>query len=89
MDRLLELLTDAPNKRFHIPAANHCGQIHIDDTFGGTNLPETFAVWDLETPYTIEPDQFKSKGKSTPFAGWKVYGKCVMTVYKGQVVYRA
>ncbi len=33
--------------------------------------------FDLAVEYTIEPEKFISMGKSTPFAGWKVYGKCI------------
>jgi dihydroorotase len=32
-------------------------------------------LFDLETEYTIDPTKFASKGKSTPFAGWHVFGK--------------
>ena len=43
--------------------------------------------WDLETEYRIDPERFFSKGRSTPFAGWQVYGRCVKTVYHGNTVY--
>lgn len=33
--------------------------------------------FDVETEWTIDPEQFISKGKSTPFAGWKVVGKVI------------
>ena len=88
MERLLKLLTDAPNSRFHIPQTGLTQPTRIDETFDCAGLPDTFTVWDLETPYTIEPEHFLSKGRSTPFAGWEVYGKCVMTVCRGQVVYK-
>ena len=46
------------------------------------------AVFDVETPWIIDPEQFRSKGRNTPFAGWEVYGKCLMTVCGGKVIYR-
>ena len=44
-------------------------------------------VFEISEPYRIDPDTFASKGKSTPFAGMEVYGRCVLTVYDGNVVY--
>ncbi len=46
-----------------------------------------FSVWDIEHEYTIDPNDFASKGRSTPFCGDKVYGKCLMTVRNGETVY--
>ena len=46
-----------------------------------------YSVWDLDNEYVINPADFKSKGKSTPFEGKKVYGKCVMTVCGGKAVF--
>ena len=52
-------------------------------------LPETedFCVFDLNEEYEINPDDFLSKGKSMPFGGMKVYGKCLLTVSKGRIAY--
>jgi len=46
-----------------------------------------FSVWDLDAKYTIDPKDFVSLGKSTPFAGYEVYGKCMMTVIGDKVVW--
>ena len=48
-----------------------------------------FSVWDLESSYTVDPAQFLSLGKATPFEGWQVNGKCLLTVCDGKVVYQA
>jgi len=46
-----------------------------------------FSVWDLRQTYIIEPEeQFLSMGKSTPFSGWRVWGKCLATVCDGKLV---
>lgn len=45
-------------------------------------------VYDLECEYEINPDDFQSKGRSTPFANRKVYGKCMATFAKGKLVWR-
>ncbi len=46
------------------------------------------AVFDLNCEYEINPDDFKSKGKSSPFTGTKVFGKCVATFCNGKLVWR-
>ena len=47
-----------------------------------------YAVWDLNAHYRIDPAQFCSMGKSTPFAGQTVYGRCVRNVCGGAVVWQ-
>ncbi len=53
------------------------------------NLPfdGSFTVWDLNENYKINPDDFLSKGKSTPFNNTDVYGQCLFTVCGGKKVY--
>jgi len=46
-----------------------------------------FSIWDLRQVSYIEPEEFQSMGKSTPFAGWKVSGKCMATVCGGKLVW--
>ena len=48
-----------------------------------------FSVWDLEDRYEIDPAEFRSMGKATPFAGRAVYGRCLKTVHEGRTVYNA
>ena len=48
-----------------------------------------FSVWDLDAQYTIDPADFLSQGKATPFAGWNVHGKCMAAFHDGQAVYLA
>ncbi|MBQ9839224.1 MAG: dihydroorotase [Oscillospiraceae bacterium] len=48
-----------------------------------------FSVWDLEALETVDPDKFLSKGKAMPFKGHQLYGKCVLTVCGGKVVYKS
>lgn len=52
-------------------------------------LGEDFSIWDLEECYKIDPSDFLSQGKATPFAGWEVFGKCIATVCDGKIVYNA
>ncbi len=54
------------------------------------NIPlgNDYTVWDLSKEITVDPEQFLSKGKATPFEGWKLLGECVMTVCDGNIVYK-
>ncbi len=53
------------------------------------NIPMTcdFSIWDLRQSSYIEPEDFQSMGRSTPFAGWKISGKCLATVRDGKLVW--
>ena len=55
----------------------------------GIPVGEDYTVWDLQKEFTVDPDEFISMGKATPFTGWKLSGRCMMTVCDGKVVYRA
>ena len=46
-----------------------------------------YSIWDLNSEYAIDPQEFLSMGKATPFTGWKVCGKCMATVCDGKTVY--
>lgn len=49
---------------------------------------DSFTVWDLNTEFTVNPDEFLSKGRATPFKGEKLFGKCVLTSLNGKTVYK-
>lgn len=55
----------------------------------GIPLGNEFSLWDLNAEYTIDPTEFLSMGRATPFAGKNVFGKCMLTVKDGQIVYQA
>lgn len=70
MDRLIELMSLAPRKRFFIPTREN-----------------DLSVWNLDAEYTIDPADFQSKGRSTPFANKKVNGRNIMTIHNGKIVW--
>lgn len=72
---LVRLLHDAPNRRFGLKNDFLAGQ------------PANFTVFDLREQYRIDPDEFLSMGRSTPFAGWRVNGRCKLTVAGGKIAY--
>ncbi|MCR5136214.1 MAG: dihydroorotase [Oscillospiraceae bacterium] len=53
----------------------------------GLPCGDSFSVWDLERHYAVDPGEFLSRGHATPFAGREVYGRCMLTVHEGRVVY--
>ena len=55
----------------------------------GIKLGCDYSIWDLEAEYSVDPEEFVSMGKATPFEGWKVNGRCMATVCGGKVVYKA
>ncbi len=46
-----------------------------------------FTVFKLDEKYTIDPADFLSLGRATPFEGAEVYGRCLLTFYEGRAVY--
>ncbi len=78
LERLTELMSCAPARRFKLPG----GEIKAGS-------PADLAVFDTDTEYTIDPAEFASKGRATPFEGWRVKGKCLMTVCAGRTVWKA
>ncbi len=68
LEKLIELLTVNPRKRFGI-------------------IQDGFTVWDLNAVSTVDPAEFLSMGKATPFAGWQVQGRCMATVCGGKIAY--
>lgn len=76
LEKLIELMSVNPAKRFGIKTG-----IRVGDK-------ADFTVFDLNEKYTVNPDDFLSKGKATPFEGKEVFGKCKMTVANGDIAYK-
>ncbi len=45
-------------------------------------------VFDPDEAWTVDPEQFASKARNTPFAGWRVQGRVKYTIVKGRVIYK-
>ncbi|QQE75958.1 dihydroorotase [Brevibacillus composti] len=74
---LIDLLTVKPAESFQLPY----GRLEV-----GADADVT--VIDLDTEKAIDPDSFASKGRNTPFAGWKCKGWPVLTMVAGRLVHR-
>ncbi len=76
MARLMELLNGNAARRFGYGTPLAEGQ------------PADLTVFDLDRPFTVDPEQFQSMGRATPFAGMELYGVCLLTMADGKIVWR-
>jgi len=70
LEKLVDLMAHTPRR--------------LLESWTGRALPAAACAWDLEKKYGIDPDKFASMGKSTPFEGWEVYGKCAWVEIGGK-----
>lgn len=75
LEKLIELMSAAPARRFGLKSGISVG------------APADLTVFDLNAEYEIDPKSFLSKGKATPFAGDRVFGKCILTMVGGRPAY--
>ena len=76
LKKLIELMSVNPRKRFGFAGG------YIED-----GAPADITVLDLNRQWTIDPADFASMGRATPFDGWQVFGKVTMTMVEGEVKY--
>lgn len=75
LGKAVDVLAEAPRRIFNLG--------------GGLKEGEAadITVFDLEKRFTVDPSTFLSKGRSTPFEGWELYGECCLTLVDGRVAY--
>lgn len=76
LEKLMELMHTNPSRRFGIGSPIEVGN------------PADLTVFDLNRSFTVDPEQFESKGKSTPFAGETLFGICKLTMVNGRLVWQ-
>ncbi|PAE43266.1 dihydroorotase [Bacillus sp. 7884-1] len=76
LEQLIGYLTLKPAESFSLPY----GKIEI-------GAPADFVLLNLDEEKAIDPQEFLSKGKNTPFAGWTCKGWPQMTIASGKVVW--
>ena len=74
--RALELWTDAPRRVFGLPA------VTLEP-----GSPADLVLLDPAAEWTVDPAAFHSKGRNTPFAGWRLRGRAMLTVCDGRVTH--
>ena len=75
LEKLLGLMSENPRRLFGLE-----GGVEEGDA-------ADFTVLDLGAQYRVDPEAFLSKGRATPFAGWDVQGRAVLTVVGGCEIY--
>ncbi len=75
LSRLIELLTIGPAKALNLPVGSLV-----------PGKPADVTIFDPDREVTIDPEAFRSKGRNTPFGGWKLRGAAVATVVGGRRV---
>ena len=76
--RLLTALTSRPAQILGIPG----GKLAKGE-------PADLALFDPDRPWRVDPEQFRSKAKNSPFEGRPVQGRIVRTIVGGRTVYQA
>ncbi len=77
MEQLMKLMHDNAKDRFGIG-----NDIEV-------SKKADFTLFDVSEKYTVNPKEFATKGRFTPFEGMEMYGVCKMTAYDGKVIYRS
>ena len=77
LKQLVEWMATKPAEIFDLPY----GKIEVGSV-------ADFTIIDLQKEQDINPEEFKSKGRNTPFTGWKAQGWPVMTIVEGKIVYQ-
>jgi dihydroorotase len=44
---------------------------------------------DVDKEWVVNPDDFVTMGRATPFENWKLQGENLLTILKGEIVYEA
>ena len=76
IEKLIQLMSENPRRIFRLGGAMQVGE------------RADIAVFDTTKPYTIDTAEFLSMGKATPFEGEEVYGRCMLTLFGGNVVWK-
>jgi dihydroorotase len=75
--QLVERMSTVPARIFGLPGGSLA-----------KGAPADVVVLDPEVEWTVDPAAFRSKSRNTPFAGRSVRGRAIVTIVRGQVVYR-
>lgn len=76
LEFLLRRMTSDPARVFRLPYGK------LD-----AGAPADLILIDLENEREVDPAKFLTKGRNTPFTGWKLYGWPVLTMVNGKVVW--
>lgn len=76
LEKLIQVMSVNPRKRFGLAGGA------IED-----GEPADLTILDLNRQQQVDPNQFQTKGRATPFAGWSLDGKVITTIVNGEIAY--
>lgn len=76
LEKLVEMMSVRPREIFGIDG----GEIK-------EGAVANLALLDVDKEWTVNPDNFVTMGRATPFEGWKLQGENLLTIYRGEIVY--
>ncbi len=69
-------------------STNPADLLHLSRGHMSLGAVADLVVFDPDEEWTVDPEQFASKARNTPFAGWKLKGRVKYTISKGEVIYQ-
>ena len=76
LEKLVEMMSVRPREIFGIDG----GEIK-------EGAVANLALLDVDKEWVVNPDNFITMGRATPFEGWKLQGENLLTIYRGEIVY--
>ena len=76
LEKLVEMMSVRPREIFGIDG----GEIK-------EGAVANLALLDVDKEWVVNPDNFVTMGRATPFEGWKLQGENLLTIYRGEIVY--
>ena len=76
IERLIELMCYAPSRIL---------KLGVGSLEEGSNAD--LVVFDLENEFTFDKNTMFTKGRNTPYDGWKLYGETMLTIMGGKLTY--
>lgn len=76
LKQLIDWMTVKPAKLFNLPY----GKIEV-------GASADLILLDLEKEKIVDAEKFASKGRNTPFNGWKAKGWPILTIFEGNIVW--
>ena len=78
LEKLIDMMSVKPREIFGIEG----GEIK-------EGAPADLCLLNLEKEWVVNPEDFVSAGRATPFKDWKLQGENLLTILRGEIVYEA
>jgi dihydroorotase len=77
LEQLIAKLTTSPSQILGLPCGLKAG------------MPADLLIFDPHGQYEVDANQFRSKSRNSPFDGWVLNGKALLTMVAGQIVFES